>query len=453
MDNKVLYFFEELSKIPRASGNEKAVANWLVDFAKEHGLKYYVDNFNNVLIKKGDKKHSPLMLQAHTDMVCIKDEDYDFDFSKDPIKLVYEGDYLKAHKTSLGADNGLGVAIILSLLDANNNYDIEALFTSDEEVTMTGAINFDYSKLNAKTAISLDGFSDEEIITGCASICDMKINTTFSKTEKEVDGYKLVISGLKGGHSGNQIDKNLGNAIKLTAEFLEKLDNLEIQSFVGGKQFNFIPNQTLTTFSCKNSLNEVTEILNNFTIEKKKEYPALKVELKLTKLNSTIGFKDSLSLISLINNIKTGVLEKNELGILLSQNLACVDTDENIIKISHRGHNLTLEDNNIIYLQDLAQKFGFGFEIFDKQKGFSTDINSSLVEKAKNGFSKLYNITPNVCTKHISLEGGIFADNIDDFEFIVLSPKIMDVHSTSEKVYIPSIAKTYSIITSILDEM
>ena len=453
MDNKVLYFFEELSKIPRSSGNEKAVADWLVSFAKEHGFEYYIDNFNNVLIKKGANKHLPIMLQAHTDMVCIKDEDYDIDFSKDPIKLVYEGDYLKAHKTSLGADNGLGVAIILSLLDTNNDYDIEALFTSDEEVTMTGAINFDYSKITSKTAISLDGFSDEEIITGCASICDMKINTTFSKTEKEVDGYKLVISGLKGGHSGNQIDKNLGNAIKLTAEFLTKLDGLEIESFVGGKQFNFIPNQTAVNFSCKNNLDEVTEILNNFTIEKKKEYPTLKVELKLTKLDSTIGYKDSLSLISIINNIKTGVVEKNKFGILLSQNLASVDTDENIIKISHRGHNVELEDNNIIFLQELAEKFGFGFEVFDKQKGFSTDVDSSLVKKAKNSFSKLYNINPTVCTKHISLEGGIFADNIENFEFIVLSPKILDVHSTSEKVYVPSIHKTYTIIKGILDEM
>lgn len=453
MDNKVLYFFEELSKIPRQSGSEKAVADWLVKFAKEHGFEYYVDNFNNVLIKKGSNKHSPIMLQSHTDMVCIKDDDYDIDFSKDPIKLIYEGDYLKAHKTSLGADNGLGVAIILSLLDADNDYDIEALFTSDEEVTMTGAINFDYSKINSKNAISLDGFSDEEIITGCASICDMKIHTTFLKTEKQVDGYTLVISGLKGGHSGNQIDKNLGNAIKLTAKFLEKLDGLEIQSFVGGKQFNFIPNQTVVKFCCKNNLDEVTEILNNFIIEQKQIYPTLKVELKLTKLDSTIGFKDSLSLVSLINNIKTGVLEKNEFGILLSQNLSSVDTDENLIKISHRGHSIDLEDENIIYLQTLAEKFGFVFEIFDKQKGFSTNINSSLVKKATNGFNKLYNITPTVCTKHISLEGGIFADNIANLEFIVLSPKIMDVHSTSEKVYIPSIVKTYSIITNILDEM
>lgn len=453
MDNKVLHFFEELSKIPRSSGNEKAVADWLVDFAKEHDFEYYLDNFNNVLIKKGKNKHSPIMLQAHTDMVCIKDDDYDIDFGKDPIKLIYDGDYLKAHKTSLGADNGLGVAIILSLLDANNDYDIEALFTSDEEVTMTGAINFDYSKLNSKTAISLDGFSDEEIITGCASICDMKINTTFSKQEKQIDGYKLVVSGLKGGHSGNQIDKNLGNAIKLTAQLLSNLDKLEIESFVGGKQFNFIPNQTVVSFACQNEFDDLATILNNFITEKKKEYPTLKVELKPTKLNSTIGYKDSLSLISIINNINTGVLKENKFGILLSQNLASVDTDENIIKISHRGHNIELEDNNIIYLQDLAEKHGFGFEIFDKQKGFSTDINSNLVNKAKNSFDKLYNIKPTVCTKHISLEGGIFADNISDFEFIVLSPKILDVHSTSEKVYIPSISKTYSILKNILDEM
>lgn len=453
MSNKVLHYFEEISKIPRSSGNEGQIANWLVEFAKGHNFEYHIDKYNNVLIKKGTNKHKPIVLQSHTDMVCIKDMDYDIDFLKDPIKLVYDGDFLKAYKTSLGADNGLGVAIILSLLDEDNDYDIEALFTSDEEVTMTGAINFDYSKLTSNTVISFDGFSDKEIITSCASICDMKINTTFNKVEKCVDGFKLVLTGLKGGHSGGEIHKNLGNAIKLVAEFLSTLKNLEVTNFTSGKQFNFIPNQAVVTFTCAENANELTEKLNNFVRKYEKDYPSLMCEVKPEKLDYTIGYKDTLSLISILHNIKTGVLVNNELGVVLSENLACVDTDANLIKVSQRGHNVALEDENIISLHELAEKYGFGFEIFDRQKGFVTNVDSTLVKKAQNSFLKLYNEKPEICTKHVSLEGGIISQHIPNFEFIVLSPKIQDVHSTSERIYIPSIEKTYKIVSDILSEM
>ena len=182
MKQKVLDYFYKISQIPRATFCEKAVADYICQFAKEHNLEFVKDKFNNILINKIVDSSKPItVLQSHLDMVCIKEPDYNFDFSCQPLTLKIKGDYLFAHKTSLGADNGIGVAIMLALLDGTN-YNIQALFTTDEEVTMTGAQNFDYSLLKSKDLISLDGFSDKNMILGCASICDskVKLNTAFT---------------------------------------------------------------------------------------------------------------------------------------------------------------------------------------------------------------------------------------------------------------------------------
>ena len=445
MTEKVLKYFNLISQCPRSSGNEAKVADFLVNFAKEHNLEYYKDKNNNVLIKKYGKKE-PIILQSHTDMVCVSEPDYQIDFLTQPIKTVIEGDFLSAYKTSLGADNGIGVAIILSLLDSNNDYSIEALFTTDEEVTMTGALNFDYSKLTSKKLISLDGISDEEIINGCASICNMKINFNPNFIKQNKKGYKLVVKGLKGGHSGADINLNIGNANNIMVEILSSLNNVELESFEGGNQFNFIANYATSTFASKDFKSKFE------TLKKQMEnkYPTLILECEDIEINKIISEQDSAKLLCLLSKIKTGVIVGNNENIILSQNLSSVSLFKGLIKISQRGHNEEIENDNINKLKILSQKNDFNFEIFDKQNGFESIKNSTLTKDICNNYKNLFNKNLKVVNKHISVEACIFKQKMVDADIVIISPKILGVHSTKERVFIPSIQKVCKLLQSIL---
>ena len=242
MDSKTLPFFEEISKIPRESGNEENIVKYIAKFAEDWNLEYITDKYNNIIIKKYINNTQPLILQAHLDMVCEKEDNSNFDFSKEGLELIYEDNYLKANKTTLGADNGIGVAQILNILDKPTKINIEAIFTSNEETSMSGAMNIDLNSLKGKKMINLDGFNSDTILLESASFSDIDINTNYPKIEKATKNlYKIKISGLEGGHSGFDISKNKGNAISLLAEILLKIDGIKISEFTGGSKINVIP--------------------------------------------------------------------------------------------------------------------------------------------------------------------------------------------------------------------
>lgn len=445
MLNNVLKYFNLLSQYPRSSGNEAQVANFLVEFAKQHNLEFYKDEHNNVLIKKQGIKE-PIILQSHTDMVCVSEPDYKIDFLTQPIKTVIEGDYLSAYKTSLGADNGIGVAIILSLLEEDNDYSIEALFTTDEEVTMTGALNFDYSKLSSKKLISLDGMSDEELINGCASICDMKIKFTPNFNQCNYLGYKVIVKGLKGGHSGADINKDLGNANNILVEILSSLSDIQLASFEGGNQFNFIADYAFASFASK----DFSERFDLIKKQMQNKYPPLDLQYEEVTLNKVLSSQDSAKLLCLLNKIKTGVIVGTNDKIVLSQNLANVSLSKGLIKISQRGHDEKFEDENIQKLKSLSQKNGFEFEIFDKQCGFESLENSILTKDICDSYKKLFNKNLMVINKHISVEACIFKQKVPDMDIAIIAPKILGAHSTKERVYIPSIDNIYKLLKTIL---
>lgn len=448
MLNKVLSFFEKLSSIPRSTFNEKEVADYICQFAKDRKLDYFKDKFNNVLVKKVvDPMLPTTVFQSHLDMVCIKEPNYDIDFLKDPIKLIRKGNYLSAYKTSLGADNGIGVAMILAIIDSCN-YNIEALFTTDEEVTMTGATNFDYSLLSSKDIISLDGFSQNKMIVGCASICDMKVsfNPKFKKLQKIQTGFKLTVSGLKGGHSGADIAKPIGNAIKVILELLNTFKNIQLQNFESGNQFNFIPNTaevTFTGFKDEEKYSKAFQFL-------KEKYPSLKITCEQADVLNVIDTYQTKQLLDFLSCIQTGVIKRKNKKIILSQNLACVSLQSGLIKISQRGHSEGAENQNIFDLQTLANKYNFEFSIFDKQTGFETDKNcclaKNLIKVAKNQNLRL--VPEN---KHISLEACVFKNKMPDANIVVVSPTILDPHSTKERVYLPSITKIFNLIIGYLE--
>lgn len=443
MKQKVLEYFTQISQIPHETYNEKQLADYVCSFAKQHNFEYFKDNYNNVLINKIVDSSKPItVLQAHLDMVCVKEADYDFDFSLNPLKLKIKNNYLFAHKTSLGADNGIGVAIILTMLETSP-YNIQALFTTDEECTMTGALNFDYSLLKSKDIISLDGFSDKKMILGCASICDsnIKLNSNYVLLNKIQKGYKLTVSGLKGGHSGADIDKNYGNAVKVFAKLLTCFDAVNFDSFEVGDQFNFIPNYGVSTFS--GELNK--EKFDNACQSLKNSYKGIKIKLQKADLIKEYGVDFSQKLLEFISKIQTGVITKNGKKIVLSQNLASVSLDNDLIKLSGRSHCDKTENDNINYNKNLCTSFGFGFEIFDKQPGFETSKKCSLAQNILKASKSLkYSLTQ--ITKHISTEGCIFKLKMKDANIVVVSPTIKGAHSTKEKVYLPSIQKTVNLL-------
>ena len=251
---KLITFFKELSKVPRNSKKEEKIAEFLCNFAKERNLWYRKDNFNNVLIKRkasiGYENRKVIMFQAHTDMVCEKTKDSTHNFDTDPIEIIDEGDILRAKDTTLGADDGIGVAYLLLLLDDEEIKlpAIECLFTTQEEIGMNGARAFDYSDINASYLINLDGEEENTAIVGCAGGVSVNYSKVVKQEKSKDKAYKLEISGLYGGHSGVDIDKGRTNSNLLVALLLEDISDIKIVSFNGGSKDNAIANRSEIVF-------------------------------------------------------------------------------------------------------------------------------------------------------------------------------------------------------------
>ena len=234
--NEVLKYFYEISRIPRMSGKEEKIADYIENFATERNLKYIRDIYNNIIIfkdsTKWNKTDEGIMLQCHLDMVCEKEENSNHDFEKEGLEVYIEGDYIKAKDTTLGADNGIGVAIILAILNSNKikHPKIEAIFTVQEETTMEGAKQIDVSMLKSKKMICLDNMNEKELWIGCAGakIFEYEIECNRQKNSKDYILIKIEINGFRGGHSGKDISKNRGNPIKEMGNLLYDLSNLDL---------------------------------------------------------------------------------------------------------------------------------------------------------------------------------------------------------------------------------
>ena len=257
--NKLIDFFKEISKIPRNSKCEEKIADYLCDFAKKRNLWYKKDKNNNVIIKRkasiGYENKNTILFQAHTDMVCVKTKESKHDFSKDPIEIIQNERILKAKDTSLGADDGIGVAILMLLLDENEIKlpNIECLFTTEEEIGMNGARSFNYSDIEAKYLINLDGEEENTAIVGCAGGVTTEYTKEVNISEcKDKKVYTLEINGLYGGHSGVDIDKGRMNSNYLAANLLDDIKDIEIISWKGGTKDNAIANSTSVIFASSN---------------------------------------------------------------------------------------------------------------------------------------------------------------------------------------------------------
>lgn len=442
--NKTIEFFYEIANIPRESGNEENIANYLCEFAQKRSLYYTKDQYNNVIIKKKNNNKTPIILQAHMDMVCEKDNNIEFDFKKDSIKVIEENGYLRAEGTTLGADNGIGIAQILNILDSNLNYNIEAIFTVSEETSMIGADKIDLSNIEGKQLINLDGFERNTIIIESASFFDIILKSKYLlKNTNEKTFYKIRLSGLQGGHSGFDINKNRGNSSILLSEFLKEVNDIQLQNFIGGTKFNVIPSSAEAIFRSKEKIEELQEKVNKFIEIKRKKYTKLKIELETIKMETTqiLDHKESLKFIDSIIKFKHGVFNTNNRNeVTTSINLGVVNLEEQTIKIGMRSSKKCEEIECLEHIKEYAKSKNLEFNILGSQPGFETNEKSELIKKIR----KAYKIIDkqeklDIKSLHITVEAGFFKEKIPELEVAIISPEILNAHTTKECVNIESI--------------
>lgn len=449
----VIDIFKEIALIPRETGNEGKIADYLCQFAQKRNLKYYRDEYNNVIIKKKTIDVKPLILQAHTDMVCEKDSNINFNFEKDSIEVIEENGFLKANGTTLGADNGIGVAQILYILDSDIKCNIEAVFTVSEETTMNGAFKLDTNKLDGKMLLNLDGFKEDTIIIESAAFYDIifKSNYKLVNSQNKYE-YKLKLFGLKGGHSGFDINKDLGNSSILLAEILKEVKDVEILSFIGGTKFNVIPSEAeaviktnLQEDNLKNIVKLKLEKINRkeLTVNIEKES---KKRNSITDNQKVLSIEETKKFIDSIINFPHGVININEQNeTTTSVNLGVVNLKENMYKIGMRSSRKDEAENCIEKLKKYAKNNNLEFELLGYQPGFQTNRTDKIIEILKNSFNQVEENKDrklNIQAVHVAVEIGIIKEKMPDLQVAIISPNIQGAHSTSERVEIDSILRT-----------
>ena len=457
----VFKYFEEISKIPRKSGNEQEIVKYLVNFAKERNLKYYTDKYNNIVIikeaSKGQEFKKAVAIQAHTDMICEKQDDVQHDFLNDPLELYIEGDYIKAKGTTLGADNGIGVAYILALLDSDDiiSPKLECIFTSEEETTMLGAINLDMDKIESNRIISLDGSKEGKMLISSAE-CKEWICTLPYKTQKNEYKYcyELVYENFKGGHSGGNIaDEKRGNPIKLGVELLKKLKTARVIQINGGSRVNVIPRNVNITFATNDE--NVESILQEY-INFQKQFYGEQVNIALGKIKhqeKVLDERVSNNLIGFIFEFENGAIKTDEEGnVVQSGNMAQVNIKENEVNIafSQRSNVKEAEEQYLDNLSNLISKYSLTVKWTQNLKGVPKKDNNNLANTCKAVYEKMFGEDMEQIISQGVVEGGFFVSKKQDCEYICIGPNLYDAHSPSERLSIKSTLKVWKYLKELI---
>ncbi len=455
--NSASYYFEQILEIPRPSGYEDKIAGFLVHFAQLQGLEYDVDNHSNVIIKKEGTlpfKCEPVILQAHTDMVCTSNESYDF--LNKGIEWYQEKGYYKAKRSSLGADDGAGIAIILALLSDNSleHPPIEAVFTTEEETTMNGAKYLDYKKLKGKRLISLDGTEEGKIEVSCAGMASIKVSTSCDFISSTKNTYQLSISGLLGGHSGVDIDSNRGNALKILANMLKDIEDIEIVSIEGGSKENVIPSEAKCIFNTNLDFSGDFHFFKTFYQE---EYNTIQMDFRRIKQReNAMDTLKSKNIIKFLNTIENSVLKRNDVYFpLTSSNLGVISKQDNqiVIEISIRSSIVGFEDFYVSRAERIARQYHLDYVLEDKKPFFTFREDSPLRQLLVDTYQRIFSKNVTLEDVHAGLEGGIFAQEIKDLDICVIGANLYDIHSVNEKVEIESMERVLSWLKEALRNM
>lgn len=464
-----LKYFYEISKIPRKSGNEEKIAKYLIKFAKERNLKYYTDSKFNVVIWKdasiGYEDKEILGFQCHTDMVCEKIDGSNHDFSKDSLDLIIENGFLKAKDTTLGADNGIGVAYILEILDSNLKMPkLECIFTSTEETTMEGVRFLDGNILKSKRIISFDNFLDTEILISSATAKRWVSKIYMKRQEKDENliYYKLDISGFKGGHSGIDIwDKKRGNPIKIVADMLNEFQSISISEIKGGSSENVIPRDIKAVFAIKESERDILEKIESKFESLKKVYGNICIYLKELEEEEKeqvriYSKEDSKRLLEYIINYKNGSLVYDEEGNgILSGNLGRIESFENyvLLKYSVRYNDKNIGEKLVYEIEEDMKKYNVICKESSYMLGYEEPKESKLLNIVEKAYIEVMGNIPKKKKSQACLECGYLGQKIDNLEYIAIAPNIFDAHSPKERVEIVSLNKVWKIVEKLIENI
>lgn len=464
-----LKYFYEISKIPRKSGNEEKIAKYLIKFAKERNLKYYTDSKFNVVIWKdasvGYEDKEILGFQCHTDMVCEKVDESSHDFLKDSLDLIIENGFLKAKDTTLGADNGIGVAYILEILDSNlNTPKLECIFTTQEETTMEGIRFLDGNILKSKRIISFDNFLDTEILISSATAKRWVSKIYMKKQEKDENliYYKLDISGFKGGHSGIDIwDKKRGNPIKIVVDSLNELESIRVVEIIGGSSENVIPRDIKVVFAIEESERGILEKLESKFEILKKVYGNIEIYLKELEYKEKeeieiYSKEDTKRLLEYIVNYKNGPLEYDEEGnVILSGNLGKIESFENyvLLKYSVRYNDKNVGENLVTEIEENMEKYNVICEESSYMLGYEEPKESKLLNIVEKAYIEVMGNIPKKKKSQACLECGYLGQKIENLEYIAIAPNIFDAHSPKERVEIVSLNKVWKIVEKLIENI
>jgi dipeptidase D len=467
--------FDELRKIPRCSKKEEKIRKYIVDFAKKHNLEYKVDKSGNVVIIKpgshGMEKKPIVILQGHMDMVCEKNSDVDFDFLKDPIKLKLKGDVLSADGTTLGADNGIGLAMSLTILEDNNlkHCPIEALFTIDEESGLTGAFALESDMLKGRILLNLDSEDFGVITVGCAGGGDSKITLPVKNQpiNGSLESLAIKISGLRGGHSGVDIHEQRGNAIKLLTRMLWKARDYykyHITEIKGGDKHNAIPREAYAKISIDKS--EKDNFISTLKSEEEKILeelkpidPKFKVDFEnIDKLKTTLSDDSQSRLLNLLHSLPHGVDKMSyDIPDLVetSTNLASISINENfaIMNMSTRSSIKSALQDFRDRIHATAELSGANVEEDKPYPGWKPNLDSNILKISKKIFKEIYGNDPKVEAIHAGLECGIIGEKFPGMDMISIGPTIKYPHSPEEQVHVRTVDKTYKYVLKILESV
>ena len=459
--------FSALNAVPRPSKKEGKVIEFIKNFGENLGLDTKVDEVGNVIIKKGAtpgmENRKKIVLQSHLDMVCQKNNDVDFDFDTQGIDMFVDGDWVKAKGTTLGADNGLGVASIMSILESNDiaHPELEALFTIDEETGMTGALNLKPGQLTGEILLNLDTEEDDEIDIGCAGGVDVTATQNYDLVDTTGEIVNINIKGLRGGHSGMDIIKGFGNANIILGRLLfNGLDsNIELISIDGGGLRNAIPREANATFSVKSAADFIAkaEVLKNEILE---EFATIEKDLSIT-ISTTqssekgISSGNSTAIIKALKAAHNGVYRMSpdvEGLVEASNNVARVELKDGGLKILNLTRS-SVESSKLDVADQLKATFelaGLEVEFSGSYPGWKPLPGSEIVKIMAKLYEEKFGDQPQVVACHAGLECGIIGANYPKMEMVSFGPTIRGAHSPEEKASISSTQKFWSFLQDIL---
>ena len=456
--------FAEINKIPRPSHKEQKMGAFLVDFGKKHGLETLQDSTGNVLIRKpatkGMENLKTTVLQSHMDMVCEKEAGLNFDFEKDAIQTYIDGDWLKAKGTTLGADDGIGVAMQMAILadDTIQHGPLECLFTVCEEEGLNGAMGLEAGFMKADYLINLDSEDEGLIFVSCAGGANTKatFNVDLEDTPANQFFFKIQISGLTGGHSGDDIEKKRANANKLLARLLEafKKYDIRIADIQSGGLHNAIPRDGYAVACVPTQFKENLRVdFNVMTAEFEEEFSATEQNMRF-KLESTqptakvIDKTSANNLITALVSVPNGVLAMDQNipdFVETSSNLASIHLNKDKVNIvtSQRSNIMSARKNASAMVRGVFSLAGADAETGEGYPGWKLDPNSPLLSITVEAYKRLFAKDPEIRAIHAGLECGLFSLKYPHVDMVSFGPTLRGVHSPEERLLIPTVQKVW----------